>query len=65
MLRPALAATVACSLISSSAFAWPTFGQEPLEQKPANSRAYERVVQKVANMVGDERAYTMASSYKL
>jgi len=62
MLRPALAATLACSLVSTTAFAWPTFGQ-PLEQKP--DRAFERVVQKVANMVDNERAYTMASTYKL
>src|SRR5689334_3288059 len=26
---------------------------------------YERIVQKVANMVGDEHAYTLANAYKL
>ena len=63
MLRPALAAALTCSLVSTTALAWPAFGQQPLEQK--QDRAYERVVQKVANMVDDQNAYTMASTYKL
>jgi len=39
---------------------------EPKAKKaPDPARAYERVVKSVANMIDNERAYTMASAYKL
>lgn len=63
MLRSALVAALSLSLLSP-AYAWPT--GEPLQTtQPATGRAYERIVQKVADMVNDERAYTMASAKKL
>jgi hypothetical protein len=52
MLRSAIVATLCCSLISPVA----------AQPKPPT---YERVVQKVADMVNNENAYTMASAYKL
>ncbi len=51
MLRTVLASVLSISLLS------PALAQ--------SQRSYERTVQKVANMVDDERAYTMASTYKL
>jgi hypothetical protein len=61
MLRNALVAALSLSLVTP-ALAWPTFGQKPDE---VNDRAFERTVQKVANMVGDERAYTLTAAHKL
>jgi hypothetical protein len=52
MLRSAVVATLCVSLVAPVA-------AETKQPK------YERVVQDVANMVNDEHAYTMASSYKL
>src|SRR5262245_234781 len=59
MLRRAIVAALTCSLLTP-ALAWPTF-----QDKPANDPGYERIVQKVANMVDDERAYSMTSAFKL
>ena len=61
MLRPALVAALSLSLVTP-ALAWPTF-QQPEEQ--TTDPAFERTVQKVANMVGDERAYTLTAAHKL
>jgi hypothetical protein len=51
MLRSALIVALSASLVS------PAFAQKP--------PSYERVVQKVADMVNNESAYSMASAYKL
>ncbi|HEY5951482.1 MAG TPA: hypothetical protein VIV40_38575 [Kofleriaceae bacterium] len=56
MLRSALVAALSMSLLT------PAFAQPKAAD---TSRSYERVVQKVANMVNDEGAYSMASTYKL
>jgi hypothetical protein len=61
MLRSALVAALSLSLVSP-AFAWPSFGQQA---EPATDRAFERTVQKVANMVNDQRAYSLTSAFKL
>jgi hypothetical protein len=37
----------------------------PAKKQPDPARAYERVVKSVANMIDNERAYTLASAYKL
>jgi hypothetical protein len=52
MLRSAIVATLCCSLVSPVA-------------AESKQPSYERVVQKVADMVNNENAYTMASAYKL
>jgi hypothetical protein len=54
MLRSALIALLSASLVSPAA-----------AQPKTKSPSYERVVQKVADMVNDESAYTMAGAYKL
>src|SRR4029078_7625332 len=63
MLRSALAAALTISLLTP-AFAWPTGDVIEIKQ-PTTDRAYERTVQQVADMVNDERAYSLASTYKL
>jgi hypothetical protein len=59
MLRRLVCAVLSTSLLT------PAFAQ-PLQIKPVDpNRGYERTVQKVANMVEDERAYSLTSAYKL
>jgi hypothetical protein len=61
MLRRALVAALSLSL-ATPAFAWPTF-QPPEEQM--TDATFERTVQKVADMVNDEHAYTLTAAHKL
>jgi len=59
MLRRLVCAALSTSLLT------PAFAQ-PLQIKPADpNRGYERTVQKVANMINDERAYSLTSAFKL
>ena len=56
MLRRLVCAALSTSLLT------PAFAQ-PLQIKPADpNRGYERTVQKVANMINDERAYSLTSA---
>ena len=49
-----------------SLLAPPAFAADPIVQaQPDPQRAYERVVQKVANMIESERAYSLAAAFKL
>src|SRR4051812_41069869 len=58
LLRRCLAAAATMSLLT------PAFADTKAKQ-PDPARAYDRMVEKVANMTGDDRAYTMASSQGL
>lgn len=58
--RRCLAAIAAVSILA------PLAGAESKAKKaPDPRRVYERMVQKVANMVDDDRAYTLANAYRL
>jgi hypothetical protein len=57
MLRPFVCAALTASLLAPAT-------AQPLVQTD-NGKGYERIVQKVADMVNDERAYSLTSAYKL
>src|SRR6185503_7915715 len=61
MLRSALVAALSLSF-ATPAFAWPSF--QTADDATTNP-AYEKIVQKVANMIGDERAYQLTSAFNL
>jgi hypothetical protein len=62
MLRPFVCVALSASLLSPVA-AQPQAPQPLVQQDPG--RAYERMVQKVANMIDDERAYSLTRAHKL
>ncbi|HEY5926575.1 MAG TPA: hypothetical protein VIV11_33035 [Kofleriaceae bacterium] len=64
MLRSALVVALSASLLSPAG-AQPKAADPIQIKQPDPMRAFERTVQKVANMVNDERAYTLTSAYKL
>ncbi|MBA3461965.1 MAG: hypothetical protein H0T46_18535 [Deltaproteobacteria bacterium] len=60
LVRRTAALVAALSIVAPVAFA------QPKEKAPPDpAKVYDRMVKKVANMIGDERAYTLASAYKL
>lgn len=60
----ALVAALSIALVPVAG-ATPDNTQPAPKKVPDPARAYERVVRSVANMVDNERAYTLASAYKL
>jgi hypothetical protein len=64
---PALVATLSIALVPAVGAApeGTTAKAAPAKKQPDPARAYERVVKSVANMIDNERAYTLASAYKL
>ena len=60
LVRRTAALVAALSIVAPVAFAQPT-----AKAPPDPAKVYDRMVKKVANMINDERAYTLASAYKL
>jgi hypothetical protein len=60
LVRRTAALAAALSIVAPAAFAQPK-----AKAPPDPAKVYDGMVKKVANMISDERAYSMASAYKL